>query len=123
MKTEIELTDEQYEKVNALKDNGMSVGDAIDALFEMKEAAAIQTDNIIDSKLEEVNREKAELEERLSKLDEDISLFTKLKDTSMDVHQKQKIIGKDYGRPIQTYDETVQNAKHKFKWTKSIFKL
>ena len=120
---EIELTDEQYEKVNALKDNGMSIGDAIDALFEMKDAVALQTDKIIDNKLEEVNREKAELEERLSKLDEDISIFTKLKDNSMDVHQKQKIIEKDYGIPIQTYDESVQDAKHKFKWTKSIFKL
>lgn len=123
MKMEIELTDEQYEKVNVLKDNGMSVGDAIDALFEMKEAVALQTDKIIDNKLEEVNREKAELEARLSKLDEDISIFTKLKDNSMDVHQKQKVIEKDYGIPIQTYDESVQDAKHKFKWTKSIFKL
>lgn len=123
MKMEIELTDEQYEKVQALKDNDMSVGDAIDALFEMKEAVALQTDKIIENKLEEVNKEKAELEERLSKLDEDISIFTKLKDTTMDVDQKQKIIEKDYGIPIQTYDESVQDKKHKFKWTKSIFKL
>lgn len=123
MKMEIELTDEQYEKVQTLKDNGMSVGDAIDALFEIKDVVALQTDKIIETKLEKVNKEKAELEERLSKLDEDISIFTKLKDTTVDVGQKQKIIQKDYGVTGHTYDESVQDAKHQFKWTKSIFKF
>lgn len=31
---EIELTDEQAKKVEILKENGMDVGEAIDALFE-----------------------------------------------------------------------------------------
>lgn len=108
---EIELTDEQAKKIDILKENGIEVGEAIDMLFEMN-------NTFIDNKIIKAQEEKAELEEKLSQIDEELSLFNKLKDTSLDSSQKQKIVEKEYGTIDKTYDESVQDAKHKFKWTR-----
>ena len=123
MKMEIELTDEQAKKVEILKENGMDIGDAVDALFEMKDMIKDQSTTAVDYRLNKVTQEKAELEKRMEALDEEISFFNKLKDTSLDVDQKFKIVEKEYGAGTKTYDESVQDTKHKFKWTKSIFKF
>ncbi len=123
MKMEIDLTDEQAEKVEILKENGIEVGEAIDILFEMKEAMVDSSNQVIDSRIDKVNQEKLDLEKRLSEIDDEISFFEKLKDNSINPIQKQKIIGKDYGEIAKTYDESVQDEKHKFKWTKNIFKF
>jgi hypothetical protein len=123
MKMEIELTDEQAKKVEILKENGMDIGDAVDALFEMKDMIKDQSTTAVDYRLNKVTQEKAELEKRMEALDEEISFFNKLKDTSLDVDQKFKIVEKEYGASAKTYDESVQDAKHRFKWTKSIFKF
>ena len=45
-----------------------------------------------------------------------------MKEGSLDPSLKVKIIEKEYGTIEKTYDESVQDAKHKFKWTK-IFKV
>ena len=111
MKMEIELTDEQAEKIEILKENDISVGEAIEMLFEVK-------NTIVENRIIKANEEKAELEEKLSKIDEEISLFTQLKDSTLDTTQKQKIVEKEYGTIDKTFDETVQDAKHKFKWTR-----
>ncbi len=108
---EIELTDEQAKKIDVLKENGIEVGEAIDMLFEMN-------NTFIDNKIIKAQEEKAELEEKLSQIDDELSLFNKLKDTSLDSSQKQKIVEKEYGTIDKTYDESVQDAKHKFKWTR-----
>nr|WP_295000450.1 hypothetical protein [uncultured Methanobrevibacter sp.] len=123
MKMEIELTDKQAEKVEILKENGIEVGEAIDILFEMKEAIIDSSNQIIDSRIDQANQEKDNLQKRLSEIDEEISFFEKLKDNSINPINKQKIIGKEYGDMSKTYDETVQDEKHKFKWTKNIFKF
>lgn len=111
MKMEIELTDEQAKKIDILNENGIEVGEAIDMLFEMN-------NTFIDNKIIKAQEEKAELEEKLSQIDDELSLFNKLKDTSLDSSQKQKIVEKEYGTIDKTYDESVQDAKHKFKWTR-----
>ena len=108
MRMEIEFTDEQAKKVDILKENGIGVGDAIDMLFDLKHSFA-------DTKLNQAHDRKAELEEELAKIDEE--MFTKMKDGSLDPTQKLKIIEKEYGTIEKTYDESVQDAKHKFKWT------
>jgi len=111
MKMEIELTDDQANKVETLKENGIDVGEAIDMLFEMN-------NTFIEDRLIRAQEEKAELENKISKIDDEISLFNKLKDNSLDTTQKQKIVEKEYGTIDKTYDESVQDAKHKFKWTR-----
>ena len=120
MKMEIELTDEQFEKVETLKSNGISVGEAIDILFNMKEDISNNTHVLIDKKIADANKEKEELQQKMDKIDDEISLFTSLKDASLDVKQKQKMIEKEY-LYNETYDKSVQDAKHKFKWSKKIF--
>ena len=120
---EIELTDDQAKKVEILKENGVDVGEAIDILFEMREEVIDSSDKFIDNKIAQAAKEKAELEEKISKIDEELSLFEKLKDTSIHPEQKLKIIEKEYGRPNKTYDESVHDAKLKFRWSKSIFKF
>ena len=42
MKMDIELTDEQFEKVKILEENNISVGEAIDILFEMKDNITLE---------------------------------------------------------------------------------
>ncbi len=123
MKMEIELTDEQAKKVEILKENGMDVGEAIDALFEMKEMVKFSSESIVNDRIRRANEEKAELEAKMNKLDEELSFFEKLTDSSLNSTQKQKIVENEYGKINKTYDVSVQDTKHKFKWSKSIFKF
>ena len=123
MKIEIELTDEQAKKVEILKENGMDVGGAIDALFEMKEMVIYSSESIVNVRIRRATEEKAELEAKMNKIDEELSFFEKLTDSSLDSTQKQKMVENEYGKINKTYDESVQDAKHKFKWSKSIFKF
>ena len=122
-KMEIELTPAQAEKVEILKENGISVGEAVEMLFEAKDAFDSQNENYINAKLDNAQKQKAELENQIAELDKDISVFTKLKDSTLDVEEKAKILDKEYGIGDETYDEAVQDAKHKFKWTTGIFKF
>ena len=57
------------EKVELLKSNGISVGEAIDMLFEVKEGTLSLVEDVDDA----------------------ISLFDKVKSTALDVENKQKI--------------------------------
>ena len=123
MKMEIDVTDEQAEKIQTLKDNDISVGDAIDILFDMKEAIEVQSDIVLDSKIKQANEKKVELEREIAELDKQISVFDKLKDASLDVGQKQKIVEKEYGQLDKTFDEVIMDAKHRFKWSRSLFKF
>lgn len=123
MKMEIELTEAQAEKVEFLKEHGVTVGEAIDILFNLRDEISESSDQYIDSRIEKANKEKAELEEKMAKVDEELSLFTKLKDSSLNPEQKVKIIEKDYGTIDKSYDEVVHDTKLKFKWSKSIFKF
>ncbi|PWB88315.1 hypothetical protein [Methanobrevibacter thaueri] len=110
MRMEIEFTDEQAKKVDILKENGIGVGDAIDMLFDLKETFA-------DTKLNQAQDKKDKLEEELAKIDKEISMYNQMKEGSLDPSLKVKIIEKEYGTVEKTYDESVQDAKHKFKWT------
>ena len=122
MKMEIELSDSQAEKVEILKSNDMSVGDAIDMLFDLKDEISHSSNLFIDSKISDANKEKEELQKRIGEIDGEISVFKKLKESSLDYEQVRKLIEKEYLRN-ETYDKTVQDSKHKFKWSKRIFKL
>ena len=48
---------------------------------------------------------------------EEISMYNQMKEGSLDPSLKVKIIEKEYGTVEKTYDESVQDAKHHFKWT------
>ncbi|WP_459537971.1 hypothetical protein [Methanobrevibacter sp.] len=122
MKMDIELTDEQFEKVKILEENNISVGEAIDILFEMKDNITKQSELYLDSRIARAEEEKAELEAKINRIEEDLSLFEKLKGTALDVNEKQKLVEKAYIQE-ESYDKTLQNAKHNVKWSTKFFKF
>lgn len=123
MKMEIDVTDGQAEKIQTLRDNDISVGEAIDILFEMKESIEAESDMLLESRIKEASEKKAELEKEIEDLDKQMSVLDKLKDASLDVGQKQKIVEKEYGKLDKTFDEVIMDAKHKFRWSSNLFKF
>ncbi len=93
-KLEIELTDEQLEKVNELKENDITVGQAIDMLFELKEKALPEIEKLEKSGLIDV-----------------------------DIDNKAENLDDNYGDSEKTYEMEVQDLKHKIKWGKEFFKF
>ncbi|WP_405290587.1 hypothetical protein [Methanobrevibacter sp.] len=100
-KIEIELTDEQLEKVNHLKSHNISVGEAIDMLFEAKEKTF--------SELEAINKER--------------NVFGKVKDSTLDVDSKAENLEENYGDAEKTYDQEVLEYKPRLSWAKDVFKF
>lgn len=115
MNMEIELNDEQAVKVETLRENGIEIGEAIDILFEMKEAVIDSSNVFIDARLKESNIKKSQLEEELRKVNERIEVLNKLKDSSVDAGKKQEIVEREYAK--------INDSKHEFKLTKAIFKF
>lgn len=98
-KMEIELTDEQIEKIEILKDNGISVGQAIDLLFKVQ------------------NEIKTQVQENHP--DEDI--LEKIENSAFDVNIKAEIMEKADNKP-ETYDVAIEETRRKVKWSE-FFKL
>lgn len=98
-KIEIEVTDEQLEKIEILKDNGISVGQAINLLFKVQ------------------NEIKTQVEENHP--DDDI--LEKIENSDFDVNIKAEIIEKAEPKP-ETYDVAIEETRRKVKWSE-FFKL
>ena len=122
-KIEIELTEEQLKKVEILQNNDIDVGSAIDMLFEIKEKSSQNEAEYLNSKLDQANKEREELQNKLEEVNREISLYSQLKDTSLDVDQKLKILEKDYGEVDESYEMKVQDVKHNINWTRKFFKF
>ena len=101
-KMEFELTPEQIEKVEILNEKGISVGEAIDMLFDIKEKALMDIETFDDDK---------------------IDLFSMIKDTSMDYENKAEILDENYGDSEKTYELQAQEIKAKISWAKDVFKF
>ena len=100
-KMEIELTDDQLEKVKHLESKNISVGEAIDMLFEAKEKTFSE----------------------LESLDEEISLLEKVKDSTLDIDAKAENLEDNYGDVEKTYDQHVLEYKQRLSWAKDVFKF
>ena len=98
-KMEIELTDEQIEKIEILKDNGISVGQAIDLLCKVQ------------------NEIKTQVQENHP--DEDI--LEKIENSDFDVNIKAEIMEKADNKP-ETYDVAIEETRRKVKQSE-FFKL
>jgi uncharacterized protein YoaH (UPF0181 family) len=99
-KMEFDLTDGQIEKVKKLEANGISLGEAIDLLFEIKEEAFHQMDNV----------------------DENLDIVSKIS-TSRDSDKKIELMEKTYGDSEKTAEMKIQEVKHKVKWGRDFFKF
>ena len=100
-KMEIELTEEQLEKVKQLESNNISIGDAIDKLFEMKEKALPEIEAI----------------------DNEMGIIDKVKEAAIDFENKAEVLDENFGDSSKTYDREIQDVKHKVSWAKDFFKF
>ncbi|AMD17444.1 hypothetical protein TL18_05065 [Methanobrevibacter sp. YE315] len=103
-KMEIELTPEQAEKVEILQSNGISVGEAIDMLFTIKD---------------DINSQ--DLESHFDDIDNELEVFLKLNDDSIAYENKRKILESEYGPAAETYEMRAQKAKRSISWAKDFF--
>ncbi len=101
-KMEIELTPDQEKKVEILKENGLTVGDAIDTLFELKEKTLPEIESIAD---------------------EQLGLIEKIKETSLDIEGKAEVLDGNYGEADKTYELKAQEIKSKISWVNDVFKF
>ena len=95
------FTDEQIEKINQLQANDISVGDAIDMLFEMKDKALPEIES----------------------MDNEITILEKVKENALDVESKADNLEENYGDADKSYEMKVQDVKHKISWAKDFFKF
>lgn len=98
-KLEIELTDEQMERVKELEAHDIGVGDAIDKLFEMKEKALPELDSI----------------------DDELNFIGKVKETAFDVENKAEVLDENYSEAEKSYEMKVKEVKHKVSWARDFF--
>ena len=101
-KMEIELTPDQEKKVEIVKENGLTVGDAIDTLFELKEKTLPEIESIAD---------------------EQLGLIEKIKETSLDIEGKAEVLDGNYGEADKTYELKAQEIKSKISWVNDVFKF
>ncbi|MBS7258285.1 MULTISPECIES: hypothetical protein [Methanobrevibacter] len=99
MKIEIELTDDQLKKVEELESQDISVGQAIDMLYEARQKAQSEFE-VMDKKL---------------------ALLDKV--SEVDVENKAENLDENFGESGKTYEMKAQDLKHKIKWGKKLFKI
>lgn len=98
VKMEIELTDEQYDKVNDLQVHGISCGDAIDLLFEIR----------------------LEVLAQIKTIDSNIEVYDKVKNPDLDADQKRQILEDEYGDLETAYEDKVVMIKNKIGWARDL---
>ena len=91
MKIEIELTDDQLKKVEELESQDISVGQAIDMLYEARQKAQSEFE-VMDKKL---------------------ALLDKV--SEVDVENKAENLDENFGESGKTYEMKAQDLKHKIK--------
>ena len=108
----IELTDDQYETVQLLESKGITVGEAITKLVEIQEAYETNGYAFVDSKIDEANKKKAELEKQIEEADKQITILSKLKDKTLEFEEKQKFIEKEFSSIGDSdFQDTVRKIK------------
>lgn len=118
----IELTEEQLEKVKILEENDITMGDAVDLLFKFKKDILEHSNELIDQRLSEVSTKKSELEKRIVELDKEMEEFHKLKNSPIDVYEKQKMLQNQYSDK-KSYEIKVQDVKRQISWANDFFKF
>lgn len=121
---EVEFTDEQYEKVKALEEKGISIGESIDMLYRIQKGVIEENTNLLEQKRAEINAKKEAIEAEEAELNREFETFNKLMDTGLDVEEKEKIIAIQYEpSDDEDYEDKIIQSKQKVHWMKDIFKL
>ncbi len=93
-KMDIEFSDEQIEKIEILKSNGFTVGEAIDLLFNIQK----------------------EIKSQIEENDPDGEILEKIQYSGFDIKIKAEIFEIE-GESHETYDEAIEEVKHRVKWS------
>ena len=84
----------KLEKIEILKSNDFTVGDAIDLIFNVQK----------------------EIKNQIEKNDPDGNILEKIQDSDFDLKIKAEIYEVE-GNPRKTYDEAIEDVKHGVKWS------
>lgn len=129
-----ELNDEQFKRYQIMQENGLSVGEAIDLIFYLRDHYGVRNDQLLEDRLEQLIIKKAKLEEEMKNTDNDLTaelqkvtaemdVLDKLKDTAYDFEAKEKILEKEYAPLDDTYEMKIQAHKRGIKWGKFFNKI
>ena len=117
-----ELTDEQFERYQIMQENGLSIGEAIDLIFYLRDQYGVRNDQLLEDRLEQLIIKKSELEDEMKNSGNDLTaemeVIDKLKDTAYDFEAKEKILEKEYSPLDDTYEMKIQAHKRGIKWGK-----
>jgi len=122
-KVEIELNDDQYEKFKILESKGISPGEAIDMLFNVRDNITTQSEMMLQDKITETAQKKEELAKEMEKLDKELDFYDKLVDENMDYTTKLDIFEKEYSNIGDSYEMEVQRTKRNISWAKDFFRF
>ena len=129
-----ELTDEQFERYQIMQENGLSIGEAIDLIFYLRDHYGVRNDQLLEDRLEQLIIKKSELEgemknsgndltAELQKVTAEMDVLDKLKDTAYDFEAKEKILEKEYAPIDDSYEMKIQAHKRGIKWGKFFNKI
>ena len=118
-----ELNEEQYKKYQIMQENNLSVGEAIDLIFNLREEFELQANVYLEDRVAELNSKKEDLSKEMSSIDDELNVLTKVADSSMGFKQKRDLLEKEYADVDDTYEVKVQRAKHQVSWVKDFFKF
>ena len=129
-----ELNDEQFKRYQIMQENGLSIGEAIDLIFYLRDQYGVRNDQLLEDRLEQLIIKKAKLEEEMKNTDNDLTaelqkvtaemdVLDKLKDTAYDFEAKEKILEKEYAPLDDTYEMKIQAHKRGIKWGKFFNKI
>ena len=125
----VELNDEQLERYQIMQENGLSVGEAIDLIFYLRDHYGVRNDQLLEERLEQLVIKKSKLEDEMENTDKDLTpelekvtaemdVINKLKDTAYDFEAKERILEKEYAAIDDSYEMKVQAHKRGIKWGK-----
>ena len=115
-----QLNDEQFKKYEIMKENGMEIGDAIDLIFNLRDEFELNNDELLEERLAILNEKKQALEDEMAKVDQELGVIGKLKDTALDFEAKNEVLEKEYAAIDESYEMKVQAQKRGLKWGKMV---
>ena len=133
-----QLTDKQYELYKIMQENNLEVGEAIELIFTLREQLQLRNNELLEDRVAELTAKKESLKEEVEKVDEadkssitdeilkiekELGVLDKLKDTTLDIDAKTDILEKEYATIDETYEMRVQAQRHNIKWSKFFAKF
>lgn len=129
-----ELNDEQFKRYQIMQENELSIGEAIDLIFYLRDHYGVRNDQLLEERLEQLIIKKSKLEEEmentgndltaeLQKVNAEMDVLDKLKDTAYDFEAKEKILEKEYAPIDDSYEMKIQAHKRGIKWGKFFNKI